>query len=82
MGPSLGFVTDVVFLCGAVLHIMVCSIAPLDLFAIVGVQLHYWSCIAPLFLDTIRVSSDQERLYFLIFFAISLFISSLPLHSF
>ena len=34
MGPSLGFVTDVFyFLCGALLHIMVCSIAPLDLYA-------------------------------------------------
>ena len=34
MGPSLGFVTDAFyFLCGAVLHIMVCSIAPLDLYA-------------------------------------------------
>ena len=34
MGPSLGFVTDVLyFLCGALLHIMVCSIAPLDLYA-------------------------------------------------
>ena len=33
MGPSLGFVTDAFyFLCGAVLHIMVCSIAPLDLY--------------------------------------------------
>ena len=63
MDPSLDFVKDVFyFLCGALLHIMVCSIAPL-------------------FLDTILVSSDQERLYFLIFFAISLFISSLPLHS-
>ena len=32
MGLSLGFVTDVFyFLCTALLHIMVCSIAPLDL---------------------------------------------------
>ena len=55
MGPSLGFVKDVfVCVCGAVLHIMVCSIAPLDQnCAIVGAKLHHWSCIAPMFLDTI-----------------------------
>ena len=35
MGPSLSFVTDVFyFLCGAVLHIMVCSFAPLGLYAL------------------------------------------------
>ena len=43
-----------------------------------SVLLHHWSCIAPLFLDTIWVSSDQERLYFLIFFAISSFYFFVP----
>ena len=65
MGPSLGFVTGAFFLCGAVLHIMVCSMHHwIGICAIVVVYLHRWSCIAPLFLDTIWVSSDQERLYF------------------
>ena len=37
MGPSLGFVTYVLyFLCGALLHIMVCSIASLDLYCAIG----------------------------------------------
>ena len=108
MGPSLGFVTDVFyFLCWAVLNIMVCSIAPLDLYCAIGdfkiaplesycaivsgyylsfkwsgkvvfllgpelptgdgwERASHWSCIAPLeiiFLDTIWVSSDQERLW-------------------
>ena len=37
MGPSLGFVTYVFyFLCWAVLHIMVCSIAPFDLYCAIG----------------------------------------------
>ena len=30
----------------------------------IAILLHHWSCIAPLFLDTIWVSSYQERLYF------------------
>ena len=43
MGLSLGFVIDVSYLCGAVLHIMACSIAPLDLF-----MRYCWRLIAPL----------------------------------
>ena len=47
MGPSLGFVTDVFF----IFCVELCYI-------LWSVLLHHWSCIAPLFLDTIWVSSD------------------------
>ena len=62
MGPSLGFVTDVFVLSCVTYYVL--------FYCIIGFVLHHcrslihrWSCIAPVFLNTIWVSSYQERLW-------------------
>ena len=54
MGPSVGFVTDgIFFLCRAMEHIMICSIASFELYCTIGDYFSRYD---------LSFSSDQERL--------------------